>query len=285
MPKPRFSRQVLAFGETGQQKIAAAHAAIVGVGGLGSHAVQQLGYLGVGNFILIDPDRVEESNLNRLVGATPDDVGQAKAQVLGAALERINSAATASIVASDLRSRAALSALRDASVVFGCVDNEGARLILMEFCCAYEKPYIDSATEILPATDNQPFEFGGRVVVSIPGEFCLSCANELDTEEAKEDLEPADVRAQRQAHGYGAGEAVPAPAVVSLNGVIASIAVTEFVAMTTGLRAPHRKSVYKGMRGVVHVSTDKQRADCINCGYLLGKGDRADVMRYALDRV
>ena len=285
MADMRFSRQVLAFGETGQQKIAAAHAAVVGVGGLGSHAVQQLAYLGVAHFVLIDPDRVEESNLNRLVGATPNDVGEAKAQVLGTALLRINPTATASVVTSDLRSRAALSALRDASVVFGCVDNDGARLILTEFCCAYEKPYIDSATEILPATDNEPFEFGGRVVVSIPGEFCLSCANELDIEEAKQDLEPAEVKAERLAHGYGVGNAAPAPAVVSLNGVIASIGVTEFVAMATGLRAPNRKSVYKGMRGVVHVSTDQRRPDCINCGYLVGKADRADVLRYALDRV
>jgi len=47
------------------------------LGGGGSHIVQQLAHLGVGNFVLVDPDHVEETNLNRLVGATNKDAAKA----------------------------------------------------------------------------------------------------------------------------------------------------------------------------------------------------------------
>jgi len=50
---------------------------VIGLGGGGSHIAQQLAHLGVSNFVLVDPDHVEETNLNRLVGATKKDVARA----------------------------------------------------------------------------------------------------------------------------------------------------------------------------------------------------------------
>ena len=74
MDKERFDRQILLFGVAGQEKISSTRVAIVGLGGLGSHVAQQLAYLGVQSFVLIDGDHVSRSNLNRLIGATEDDV-------------------------------------------------------------------------------------------------------------------------------------------------------------------------------------------------------------------
>lgn len=283
MAEDRFSRQVLAFGDAGQKNLAISHVAVVGIGGLGSQVTQALAYLGVGRFTLIDDDRIESSNLNRLVGAGPKDIGRWKAEVLADTVAAINPDAVCQPIVRNLRSRSALTALQAASVVLGCVDNDGARLILMELCCAYRKLYIDSATEIVTPDTDAPLDFGGRVIVAVPGEFCLTCAGELDTEAAKVDLESASVRSVREAHGYGIAHAAVAPAVVSLNGIIANIAVTEFMAAVTGLRHPVTKSTYKGMRGIVQVSLDTRRVGCINCEYLVGRGDRAEVMRYALD--
>src|SRR4030043_2478387 len=73
MSDGRFSRQILAFGEEGQKKLAAAKVGIVGLGGMGSQIAQSLAYLGVEDFLTVDDDIVEESNLNRLVGALPVD--------------------------------------------------------------------------------------------------------------------------------------------------------------------------------------------------------------------
>src|SRR4051794_10718776 len=62
------------LGATSEQILTHARVGIVGLGGGGSHAVQQLAHLGVGNYVLVDPDVIDESNLNRLVGGTLEDV-------------------------------------------------------------------------------------------------------------------------------------------------------------------------------------------------------------------
>src|SRR5438552_13194346 len=62
----RFSRQQLVFGDTGQRAISGKKVGIVGLGGLGTQITQALAHLGVGSFVLVDDDKVEASNLNRL---------------------------------------------------------------------------------------------------------------------------------------------------------------------------------------------------------------------------
>ncbi len=66
---PRFDRQAHLFGDAGQRILSGCTVAVVGVGGMGMLIVEYLARLGVGRLILIDPDRVEQSNLPRLPGA------------------------------------------------------------------------------------------------------------------------------------------------------------------------------------------------------------------------
>ena len=73
MMNDRFDRQVRFFGLEGQERLAAAHVAVVGVGGLGSHVVQQLAFLGVGTILLIDAQELDLTNRNRLVSTREDD--------------------------------------------------------------------------------------------------------------------------------------------------------------------------------------------------------------------
>src|SRR5712692_7148972 len=82
MDAERFDRQLLLFGCKGQEKIAGTRAVIVGNGGTGMHVAQQLGYIGVRAYGLIDADIVTKSSLNRLVGATPEDVAAKRPKVL-----------------------------------------------------------------------------------------------------------------------------------------------------------------------------------------------------------
>ena len=77
-----FNRQVLLFGEEGQKNISDITASIVGAGGLGSIVFEMLARLGVGKIILVDDDRVETTNLNRLIGAKKKDVSSFKVDVL-----------------------------------------------------------------------------------------------------------------------------------------------------------------------------------------------------------
>ena len=77
----RDDRQVRAFGEPGQRLLRRLHFAVIGAGGTGSLVCQQLAHLGASCITVVDPDLVEETNLNRLVGSIPSDVGRPKVEV------------------------------------------------------------------------------------------------------------------------------------------------------------------------------------------------------------
>ena len=74
----RFSGLARLYGVLGAQRIAAAHVAIIGIGGVGSWAVEALARSGVGRLTLVDLDHVSESNINRQIHATQATLGQAK---------------------------------------------------------------------------------------------------------------------------------------------------------------------------------------------------------------
>lgn len=281
MNKQRFARQILMFGETGQQKIEAQKVGVIGAGGLGSQVCQALAYTGVCDIAIVDDDRLDETNMNREAGAFQNDVGRPKAEVIGDLVRRINPDARVQVIARNLRTREAMTALIECTVLFGCVDHDGPRLVLTDLSAAYAIPLIDTATEIFPELDGQPFHFGGRVVVARPGDYCLHCAGQIDRELAKEDLESPEVRSLRRKHGYGIGKEVPTPSVFALNGVVANLAVMEFIAMATGIREPARRLTFKGDRGVVTSSYDARQADCFTCG-TCGQREDANIWRYML---
>jgi hypothetical protein len=278
--KARFDRQILAFGTQGQGQIEIQRIGIVGLGGLGSQVAQALSYLGVRAFVLIDDDSVEVTNLNRLIGSSSKDIGRPKVDVIA---DHLSSPDTIRI-RKNLRSQEALKTLQTCDTIFGCVDSDGPRLILTELASAYERVYIDCASEIILDKERTHIsDFGGRIVIGRPGEFCLFCARELDSVAAKIALESPQAKQVRKAHGYGLGPEYPAPSIVSINGIVANLAVTEFLVLTTGIRSPATKLTYKGMRGVVLASQDSRRPDCYNCEYLFGKGESASILRYAID--
>jgi hypothetical protein len=280
MTEERFARQVLMFKVEGQRKIESQPVAIVGLGGMGSQVAQSLAFLGVRNFLLIDDDRVDETNLNRLAGACAKDVGQLKVEVVRDLIRKINPGAEVVAIAKNLRTRAAMEPLITYPIIFGCVDQDGPRLILTELAAAYENTLIDLASEIFPAANDRALDFGGRVVVARAGDYCLFCARQIDHDQARQDLESPEIRELNRIHGYGLGDTGPAPAVFSLNGIIANLGVTEFLAMVTGFREPARKLTYLGMRGAVRDTADASDPDCFTCKCLRGMRERANLWRY-----
>lgn len=278
----RFSRQILAFGEEGQNAIARAKVGIVGLGGIGAFVAQMLAYLGAKELLLVDGDIIEESNLNRLIGATAEDAKNRLPKVDAAqrAVNAINPQAQVVKIFKNLLTDEAIDSLIQApDIIFGCVDNDGARLVLTELAAAYNKTLIDCGAEIVNNPDFQ--EFGGRVIVARPGDFCLLCAGQIDLAIARQELESNQERSYREHLGYGLGNKVPDPAVISLNCIIAGLAVTEFLMLVTGLRPPNRRVTYKGMRGVFRESVDTKRENCVVCNSIAGKREQADIKRYA----
>jgi len=277
----RTARQILMIGRDGQRRIEETHVAIVGLGGIGSQVSTQLAYLGVRNFMLVDFDRIEATNLNRLVGAGPEQIGRTKVEVAKRTIQSIAGKECTHVTTfkTDLRTIAALEALKRVYVIFGCVDNDGARLILNELALAYLIPYIDCATGI-NIQEGSTVEAGGRVVVVHPDGPCLLCCNEIDKAEASDYLASPEELEDRKRRGYVSGADIPSPSVVSLNGIISSVAVTEFMALVTGFRPAQVYTSYDMLKQSMVTRMVKTDPECVGCS-IKGIGDRSNISRYA----
>ena len=281
MKMERYDRQMRFFGMDGQSKIAASRVAVVGAGGLGSHVIQQLALLGVGNVTIIDGQELAETDRNRYVIARQKDPipGSRKVDLAERLVREINPEIAVQKIPKSLVSEEAFRTIIGADFVFGCLDSEGARLILNELCAAYARPYFDLASDIIPG---DPPDYGGRVCVAWDGQGCIVCRGELDLAEAQEDLMGTSNRADRD-RLYGVKKAMlghSGPSVVSINGVVASLGVTEFMVAVTGIRTPKGLLMYRGQRGTVSLSNELPVLDCYYCRGLRGKRDIADVQRY-----
>lgn len=277
----RFARQMALFGREGQQAIRRTAVTVVGVGGLGTHVVQQLALLGVGALTLIDAEELDDTNRNRYIGAFAfDPIPGSRKVILGARLAKaVDPLINVTTIDESFVSERGFAAIRTSDWVFGCVDRDGARLILTELCAAYGRPYIDSASEIIP--EKRP-QFGGRVIVSRRGGGCPVCLDQLDLREAQCQLSGPEGERQRDKLYGMSEEHLPGsgPSVVSLNGVIASIAVTEFMVAVTGIRAPETLQTYYGREGRFTRLGERPPTDCYYCKGVLGCASEADVERY-----
>lgn len=282
-----FGRQLPWFTEQGQQALGRVRIGVVGGGGTGSHVLQQLTYLGIRDFLIVEHDSADETSMNRLITATAADVETSKAILGRRLIKSVAPSATVTIVPAKVQSKQALDALKGVDLVFGCVDNDGARLILNELSRAYAIPYFDMAVGI--DVDTKVVSVGGRVAVVAPGGPCLQCMKEIDRREAYFFL--ADRRDQefQLERGYVRGIGVRAPSVVSLNGAVAAMAVNEFAVFVSGLRPPTYYTeldllgVGRAAKGQ-WVSPRRNAVDpgCVACT-LTGVGDRAALDRY-IDR-
>jgi molybdopterin/thiamine biosynthesis adenylyltransferase len=268
MDLERFDRQLLLFGQAGQEKIADTRVTIAGLGGTGSHTAQQLAFLGVRKFGLIDADHATKSSRNRLIGMRPSDVAAKTPKVIigERMIREIEPDADITIVNDTFLSEAGAAELARASVIFGCVDRDGARLLLNEFACAYNRPYLDIATDT--DKDGDRVTFGGRLMVRTGGDACVYCMDLLEKEAVRRDLTSPERRGEEDAM-YGVQRDTlgdRGPSVVSLNGTLASIAVTEFMVLVTGVpRSPRRVLRYDGLRGIVNEPKDPPRPNCPYC--------------------
>lgn len=234
----RFSRQSF-LGANAQATFEQMRVAVVGLGGGGSHIAQQLAHLGFGDVYLFDTDRVEESNLNRLVGATAQDAlnRTLKVEVAQRVMRAVNPSCR--VHARPIRWQNAPDLLMQCDLVFGCLDTFTDRDQLEAACRRYLTAYIDIGMNVHAGT---PPRMAGQVAVSLPGRPCLKCLGIVTADNLG-----------NEAAAYGA--AGPRPQVVFANGILASIAVAQGVDLVTGwsgreVLCPHL--VLDGNMCVVH---------------------------------
>ena len=216
--------------------------AIVGCSGTGSVVAELLARLGVGELILIDPDVVEDKNLNRIINSM-----QAHATMATPKVDALSVSITRNLGCNAPRVIPLRGALAEAwrvaataDAVFGCTDSSEARMHLDRLCHQYVMPYIDVGVD-LRADKLGGVSYAGMAVHYLrPGGDSLLARHgyRMETVEA-ESLRRTDpeLYAERVRIGYIEGVDEDRPAVISINTQAASMAVNELLARLHGYRS------------------------------------------------
>lgn len=266
---PIFDRQVRAFGAEVQRRLSTLRVGVIGVGGLGSALVAHLARLGVAQWVLVDPDIVELTNLNRLVGASAADAQKARPKVYVArsAIRQAVPKATVRPLKTDIFDPAAQRALKACDLLIVATDNHSSRMAANRLAVQYLIPLVhvgfnvsvDLTPPAPPSTRSgqalSSQEKGERAITDVSGEFaipdlgrwCLQCAGIVDPQAAGWELAPASQRAILRQRGYVAD--TPAPAVGHLDGVVAALAAAEIHNLVAAFKLQHRYLTYDALRG------------------------------------
>jgi len=268
-----FDRQIRAFGKDGQKAIQNLKIAIVGLGGTGSIVSSELAHLGVTNLTFIDPDDVEKTNLNRLVGSTPKDLSKSKVEVAQRTFLSINPKAKITVEKADVTEENIASQLTNYDCIFCCTDSHASRAVLNQIAYQYYVPVIDMGVSI-STKNGEVSHITGRVQMLSPGLGCLVCANALNGTMIRRELMS---ETQKKADPYFESEVgQPEPSVISLNGTVSSLAITMFLGIFTQIPSAARLQFYDGIKGVVRSAIQSQTDNCVVCSKkgILGFGDK-----------
>ena len=239
---PIFDRNVRAFGSAIQQTLGDIHVGIVGCGGTGSVVAEQLVRLGVRHITLIDPDELSASNVTRVYGSTPADVGRSKVDVLTEHLMRIAPDTHCKPVRAMVTVEPAARHLTSCDVVFGCTDDNAGRLVLSRATTYFLTPVIDCGVLLTSNDDGQLISIDGRVTVLVPGQACLLCRGRIDVARASAELLTPEERVRLEHEGYAPALGRTEPAVVTFTTIVGATAVSELLERLTGYGPDPRPS-------------------------------------------
>jgi molybdopterin/thiamine biosynthesis adenylyltransferase len=242
-PSAILNRQALAFGEVLNQDLAQLRVGIVGLGGTGSALSMLAARLGIRKCALFDQDVVDESNLNRLHGATIEDarLARPKVEVASRSMQELGFGIEVQTYQQWINDPICREALRSCDVIFGCTDDHAGRLLLNRFAYYYAMPVIDLGLAIHVSQGETPRlqALDGRATVLQPGYACLLCRGVINTKTAHDQLlkqtNPEEYE-RRKAEAYVQGEGNPNPSVVLFTTDVASMALQELVHRLQGFR-------------------------------------------------
>jgi len=270
-----YDRQIRMFGKLGQAALADACVGVIGLGGIGSIVVEYLARLGVGNFILVDDDRVEESNLSRIVGAAASDAlsKAAKVKVAQRLILQCNPHAKTHLIKGDVARESIAKTLVDCDYLFLAADSMRARLVFNALVHQYFIPGVQLGSKIRSDSEGHLIDVMSANRPVRPGDGCLWCNQLIDQNQlAKE----AKTDEERKAQSYGVEE--PNPSVISLNAISASHAVNDFLLDYLELRPEHplfyeHFHLLSGKQSLVTPRRDNDCPECSQSGLRYGRAD------------
>lgn len=226
-----------AFGDKTYQTLRAMRVGVVGCSGTGSIVIEQLSRYGIGELVLVDPDRVEDKNLNRIVNSTKADAAcsASKTDVMARAIALMGLGTSVIKHSSDLLRREVVRDLASCDILFGCVDSVDGRYLMNKIATYYLIPYIDLGVRIDADGLGGVNHVSGVIHTLQPGGSSLSSRGVYSSSDLTAAFllrnDPERYRdLRKQGGGYVKDVVVERPAVISVNMQVAASAVNEMLA-------------------------------------------------------
>lgn len=199
LPTDRVARLRGAFGNEAVQRLRDSTVAVVGAGGTGSAVIEVLARAGIGKIVVIDPDRLEESNLERVHGSRPEHVTSNEFKVNVAREHVLTIDPTIEFIACIGRVPQAevVDLLVSADVAIGCTDNQHSRLALSDIAIRYLLPVIDCGVLL----EGDAGHVTGQIIQLVrflPSDPCASCRNMTDPVRVTQEMMSEQERRNRQ---------------------------------------------------------------------------------------
>ena len=143
----RYARQIHLpdIGIEGQEKLKQAKVLIIGAGGLGCPVIQYLSAAGIGTIGVVDGDVVSESNLQRQILYTSQDIGKSKATIATEKAQQLNSFININCMDEFIAPQQALEIFPNYDLIVDCSDNFGTRYLINDVCVLLGKPFVSAA--------------------------------------------------------------------------------------------------------------------------------------------
>lgn len=223
------------FGHGTVSKLSRMRVGVIGCSGTGSWVIEMLARLGVGELILVDPDRVERKNLNRIINSTAKDAAkrQLKVRIFCRAIGRVGLGTKVVPYPAQIMQRKVVEMLASCDFLFGCVDSADGRDAINRIAAFYNIPFIDVGVHLEADGRGGVQQVCAAVHYLIPDGSSLLSRHVISSEgvraESLHRRAPKQYKALRK-EGYIAGIKVDSPAVISINGFAATHGVNEMLA-------------------------------------------------------
>lgn len=219
-----FTRQKV-FGDVVQQQLGQLKVALIGCGGIGAVFAEQLARLGVKHWLLVDPDRLEAVNLNRMPAATQKMVDQwwHKVDYVKWLVKRVYAIGShVRALPICIEDKLAKEEIAAADLIVVATDNHKSRQVAQELALESSLPLVCLGTHIEVKPDNQPRMYCRITIPPLGGGWCLMCGNIINLQQAALESAPTEIIDITQQAGYIEG--IDDPAVYWLNSICASTA-------------------------------------------------------------
>ena len=296
-----YDRQARLLSDHGQELLRSTKVGVIGVGGVGSWVVANLAHLGVGEIVVADPDRIEATNLPRVLGATRfqartfltryggrlERIGRRlathKAKIARRVAKRARPRVAVDCSPSDIVDDATAQRFRDCDFIFLAADTHQARCVFNALVHQFLIPGVQIGTKVQHNNDTDEIDdVFVNVRPVIPDFGCSWCAGLIDGRKLQLEAMSED---ERRGQEYIDG--APAASVVTLNNVGVGLAVNDFLFAWTGLHPRNAERLRRHLRHyprenrLLNRTPTERQPRCTDCaisnGSRFARGDNWDL--------